>query len=254
MPDSTGKMKPAETAPIEEPIGQTEPIKVSPEPTAEVMGEPLSGSTPASEPVSIEKPKGGGLSRFKTSRPKGERLETLLAALPHGKISDVQDFVRLHPDEEAYWSEEYYFVNVPVQGQKEGTQHLIAADLAEQLPPGRVQRFRLALASKPYDVFFLAQVPSQNLDNEWNRSNLEACEKAKKSWIMATSKKAEGKEGYEIRKTQDELAGKGSPFPEPNWPTESLDKIIETTFEGRMIMEKTDPAWRRLIGSKQKLS
>jgi hypothetical protein len=32
--------------------------------------------------------------------------------------------------------------------------HLIAADLARKLPPGRVQKFRLALASEPHDVFF----------------------------------------------------------------------------------------------------
>ena len=42
--------------------------------------------------------------------------------------------------------------------------HLIAEDLAvEYLPSGKVLRFRLALGSKPYDVFFLAHVPSQNL-------------------------------------------------------------------------------------------
>jgi hypothetical protein len=227
MPDNTGKMKSTGILP---------------------------DSAPAEEPVSIEKPKGSGLSRFRTAKPPGERVETLLAALPHGKISEAQDFTRLHPNEETHWSEEYYFVNVPVQGQKEGTLHLIASDLAEQLPPGRVQRFRLALATKPYDVFFLAHVPSQNLDNEWNKSNLEACEKAKKSWVMVTSRKAEGKEGYNVRKTQDEQEGKGPPFPEPNWPIDSLEKIVSTTFDGRMILEKTDPAWHRLVGSKLKLS
>jgi hypothetical protein len=213
----------------------------APEPTPEPKPEP--------EPISIEKPQESGLARFKTSRSPAERVEKLLAALPHGKISDAKDFVRLHPDEEAYWSDEYFFVVVPVQGQKEGTLHLISADLTEELPAGRVQRFRLALASKPHDVFFLVHVPSQNLDNEWNRSNLEACEKAKTSWLTAVSKKAEGKEGYHITKTKSE-----SPFPEPSWPTESLDKIIETTFAGRMILERTDPAWHRLIGLNQKLS
>jgi len=117
------------------------------------------------QPVSIEKPKGGGLSRFKTSKPASGRVEKLMTALPHGKLSDAKDYARLHPSEEDYWSEEYFFVAVPVQGQKDAVLHLIAANLAEQLPPGRTQRFRLALASKPYDVFFLAHVPSQNLDN-----------------------------------------------------------------------------------------
>jgi hypothetical protein len=220
-----------------------------------------SAATPGTEaepvteqPVSIEKPAGGGLSRFKTTKPASGRVEKLLMPLPHCKLSDARDYVRLHPNEEAYWSEEYSFVSVPVQGQKNDVLHLIVAELAEQLPPGRVQRFRLALASRPYDVFLLVHVPSQNLDNEWNRSNLEGCGQAKKFWTIAVSKKIEGKDGYEIQKTKSEQRGEGSPYPEPTWPTETLEKIITTTFEGRMILEETDPAWHRLVGIKQKLS
>ena len=153
-------------------------------------------------PVSIEKPEGGGLSRFKTSKPASGRVEKLLMALPHGKLSDVKDYVRLHPDEEGHWSEEYFFVTVPVQGQKDGVLHLIAADLAEQLPAGRTQRFRLALATKPYDVFFLCHVPSQNLDNEWNRSSLEACGQAKKSWVIAVKQEKRGKGGLPDRENE----------------------------------------------------
>jgi hypothetical protein len=227
------------------PVDNASPSSIPEAPRAEPTIEP---------PVSIEKPAGGGLSRFKTSKPASGRVEKLLSALPHCKLSDVKDYARLHPDEEAYWSEEYFFVGVPVQGQKNDVLHLIAADLAEQLPAGRVQRFRLALATKPYDVFFLAHVPTQNLDNEWNRTSLEACGRAKKSWLIAVSKKAEGKEGYQTETTRAEQRGEGSPYPEPTWPTETLEKIVMTTFEGRMILEETDPAWRRLIGLKPKLS
>jgi hypothetical protein len=205
-------------------------------------------------PVSIEKPKGGFLSRFKTSKPESGRVEKLLTALPHGKLSEAKDYIRLHPDEENYWSDECYFVSVPVQGQKDAMLHLVAGYLAEQLAPGRAQRFRLALASKPYNVFFLAHVPSRNLENEWNRSGLEACGQAKKFWVTVTSKKAEGKEGYQIERTWSERKGEGSPYPEPDWPTESLDEIIATTFDGRTITEETDPAWGRLVGIKPKLS
>jgi hypothetical protein len=227
--------------PVEDPAAATPETPKADEPTTE-------------QPVSIEKPKGGKLSRFKTTKPASERVEKLLTALPHGKLSDAKDYARLHPNEELFWSEEFFFIPVPVQGQKDTVLHLIAANLAEQLPPGRTQRFRLALAAKPYNVFFLAHVPSQNLDNEWNRSSLEACGQAKKFWVIAVSKKAEGKEGYQIERTRSEQRGEGSPYPEPDWPTESLDEIISTTFEGRMILEETDPAWHRLIGLKQKLS
>ena len=50
------------------------------------------------------------------------------------------------------------------------------------LPSGKIQRFRLALAAKPYDVFFLCHVPTQNTDNSWNTSNLLACEHGRSFW------------------------------------------------------------------------
>ena len=56
-------------------------------------------------------------------------------------------------------------MNVPTKGQKHDTLHLIEEELAMRfLPSARILRMRLALATKPYDVFFLCQVPSQNLD------------------------------------------------------------------------------------------
>ena len=63
--------------------------------------------------------------------------------------------MRLHPDEENYWSDELCFVNVPIKGQKRDTLHLIDEELAMRyLPSGAISRCRLALAAKPYDVFF----------------------------------------------------------------------------------------------------
>ena len=79
--------------------------------------------------------------------------------------------MRLHPNEENYWSIELCFVNVPIKGAKRDTVHLIEEALAMQyLESARIDRFRLALASKPNDVFFLCHVPSQNLDNRYNET------------------------------------------------------------------------------------
>ena len=88
-------------------------------------------------------------------------VETLSTGLPHHKIAAAKDFVRLHPDEETYWSPELCFVNVPIKGQKRDTLHLINEDLAmRHLPSGKIQHFRLALATKPHDAFFLCEVPT----------------------------------------------------------------------------------------------
>jgi hypothetical protein len=85
---------------------------------------------------------------------------------------------------------------VPIKGAKRDSLHLIEEDLAMQfLPSGKILRFRLALAAKPHDVFFLCRIPTRNLDNSWNRDNVAACEQAKKLWVQATSRGEEGSMG-----------------------------------------------------------
>jgi hypothetical protein len=202
------------------------------------------------ENIPIAKPSGFSLDKFKSKHAAAAaNVETLQTALPHHGISAAKDFVHLHPDE-AYWSPELCFVNVPIKGQKRDTLHLIDEDLAMRyLPSGRILRFRLALASKPFDVFFLCQVPTRNEDNSWNSSNLAACVTAKTSWVQATSRKEEGVEAYKIDFARDTDA-----FPSPKWPTQTLVDLIEKTFVGRMIDCDDHPALLRLIGAKQPIS
>jgi hypothetical protein len=190
----------------------------------------------------ITKPNGFCLDKFKSKRGAAiANVETLPGALPHHSISQAKDFVRLHPDEDNYWSPELCFVNVPIQGMKRDTLHLIDEDLALQyLASGKILRHRLALATKPFDVFFLCHVPSQNIDNTWNTSNLQACEQAKVQWVQVTSRKAEGVEQYKIDFARDRDA-----FPEMKWPKQSLDDLIGTTFNGRMIDRDDHPAFTR---------
>jgi hypothetical protein len=42
-------------------------------------------------------------------------------------------------------------------------------------------------------------------------------------------------------------------FPEPKWPTQTLDELIEKTFAGRMVDREDHPALLRLVGAKQVL-
>src|SRR5262249_15194275 len=177
-------------------------------------------------------------------------VETLQTALPHYTISQAKDFVRLHPDETKYWSPELCFVNVPIKGQKNNTLHLIEEELAMRfLPAARILRFRLALATKPNDVFFLCHVPTRNLDNSFNASNLQACEQAKTLWVLVTSRKEEGVDAYKIDVSRDADA-----FPEPKWPSQTLNELIYATFAGRMIVTEDHPGLLRLIGKKQIVS
>jgi hypothetical protein len=212
---------------------------------------PPSTKIPDEESISIAKPGEGGLEKFRSKRSASiPGVETLLTALPHHSISRANDFVRLHPDETKYWSPELCFVNVPIKSMKGDMLHLINEELAMQyLPSARIKHFRLALASNALGVFFLCHVPTRNLDNSWNMSNMQACEEAKTYWIQATSRKEEGVEAYKVDRSRDVDA-----FPEPNWPNQTLDKLILVTFADRMIDREDHPGLLRLIGAKQSLS
>jgi hypothetical protein len=198
----------------------------------------------------IAKPEGFSLDKFKSKRAAAvANVETLQTGLPHHSLAQAKDFVRLHPDEVLYWSSELCFANVPIKGQKRDTLHLIDEDLAVQfLPSGRIQHFRLALATKPFNVFFLCHIPTRNLDNNFNATAVMGCEKAKVLWVQATSRKEEGVESYKIDYAHDADA-----FDDPTWPPQSLDELIEKTFTGRMIDCADHPALLRLIGARQVL-
>lgn len=201
------------------------------------------------EAVDIAKPSGSFLQQFRSKRPDASGVEPLLRALPHHRIADANDFVRLHPDEENYWSWELCFVSVPILGQKGGTLHFILDDLAEQyLPAKKVQRFKLALASKPDNAFFLCHVPCRNMDNSYNATTERACHQAKQIWVQVTSLREKGIDDYEITPARSQDA-----FPTPNWPSQSLDELVQVAFAGRTIVTPDSPALLRLIGDKQNL-
>jgi hypothetical protein len=209
-------------------------------------------SEPKPEDVSIPKPpKKFSLDKFKSKHSAAvANVQTLQTALPVHSIAQAKDFVRLHHDEDRFWSCELCFVNVPIKGMKRDTLHLIEENLAMQyLESARIQRFRLALATKPYDVFFLCHVPTQNTDNLWNESNLKGCTQAKTLWVQATSRRLEGVDAYKITAAQHQDA-----FPPPNWPAQSLDELIATTFNEHMIEAADHPGLLRLLGMKQEIS
>jgi hypothetical protein len=202
------------------------------------------------KPAGIAKPGKPTLEKFRSKRGATiANVGVLLTALPVHKHSDAKDYARLHPDKDNYWSAELCLVNVPIKGQKRDTLHLIDEDIAvKYLQSGRIQRFALALAAKPFDIFFLCVIPTQNLDNSWNDTNLLACEQSTTHWCYSSSRKAEGVDGYKV-----ELARDQDTFPEPRWPTQSLEELIIAAFAGRMIDCEDHPALLRLIGAKQKL-
>jgi hypothetical protein len=227
---------------------ESDPIKASPERGGENTKSSPEQINPI-EAMSIPKPGPFDLDKFKSKRAAAMAgVETLQTALPHHKIAQAGDFVRLHPDEDNYWSPELCFVTVPIPGARDQL-HLIEEDLAMQfLPSARIKRFRLALGSKPYPgQLFLCEVPTRNTDNIWVSSNLLGCQQAKTRWTEVTSRRDEGVDGYKI-KCADEKA-----FREPNWPKQQLSDLIGVTFAGRVIDREDHPGLLRLRGMPQSI-
>jgi hypothetical protein len=196
------------------------------------------------------------LDRFKSKKDLTlANVEVDPGPLPCSRIVDVKDFVRVHPDEENFWTDVLCFISVPVKGMKHEQLHVIDEELAtEWLEPAQIIRMRLALASKPDGKLFLAQIPCENLDNVWNSTHIDAVHEAQRFWLMASSRAKENEEGYKTTKSRDHDAFK------LDWGKRSLMAHIERAFKGRFIMPdggphgSSHPAFLRKIGAKLDLT
>ena len=71
------------------------------------------------DPAQDRKAGSGFMEKFRSKRPPTiAGVETLLTALPLLRIADVNDFVRLHPSEEDYWSPRAVLRVRPDQGRE----------------------------------------------------------------------------------------------------------------------------------------
>jgi hypothetical protein len=199
----------------------------------------------------VPKPQGKKKSfaeRFRSSTAAiiaGPGVNPQLLALPVMRIAEAKDYVRLHPDEEAYWTGVMCFALVPIDV-KRTELHPIDEGLAMQyLHESKIKRYRLALASRPYKgALFLCIVPSQNLENGYNRTGLEICTIGKTSWVQAVSLKYKGVEAYEPVLAENQNAYNDR----LEWPTATMDEILDVTFAGKMIETPDCPAMLRLRG------
>jgi hypothetical protein len=172
------------------------------------MGEPAEN---------IKKPTAFDPEKFRSKRGAAiANVETLQQALPILRISEAKDFDPAKP-----------LVSFRINRQLSGW----------NLPPLMIRAFEAH-----------CQVPTQNLDNSYNRSALSGAESAKKTWVQVTSRRDEGADEYAVKFARDPDA-----FPEPKWPKQSIWDLIEVTFVGRMIDTPDDPGLLRLIGAKPSL-
>ena len=158
---------------------------------------------PASDtPSAIAKPSGEfDLSKFKSKQAATvANVETLPSALPVHNMAAAKDFVRLHPNEAEYWSDELCFVRRADQGPE--AQHAAPDQRRLGAAVSRSRRDHSASVSRsqpsPMTCSFSAKCRRKIWTTAGTITNLEGCEKAKTLWTKATSRKSEGVESYKI--------------------------------------------------------
>lgn len=83
-------------------------------------------------------------------------------------------------------------------------------------------------------------LPDQNGNrNHWHQSLAEAVIRSQETWIRITANKAIG--GYDIFEATAKL-------PEPIWPTESMDSLLDVAFRGRILNDPHHPVVIDLLG------
>jgi hypothetical protein len=158
-------------------------------------------------------------------------------------------FFRVHPDEANYWTDTLYFINARRKPDLEAEEHLIIEPLARQ-KPGKVTRFRLALAKIADGPSFLARVPVGPTDNKWIITAMEGIEAAKTKWVeLVSQKKANPPRDFYVT----EHAFDQDKWREVDWLRGGVTPLVMRRYDGLMITDPSHPAWLDLIGAKQKI-
>ena len=158
------------------------------------------------------------------------RIVTVPVRKPH-----KQTFIRTHPDPEMS-------IEVALlEFRDEGQTYLISPDLAPHLPGDALIKLLMTTITSHGALFLWPiRLPDERgrLD-EWNGTALEAAGLAKTTWIRLVPDMRVGT--YTVLEA---LAA----FPQPEWPTLSLQQLLELAFKDRFIDSMDHMVLRRLRG------
>ncbi|QWD67155.1 hypothetical protein [Polynucleobacter sp. MWH-Aus1W21] len=152
----------------------------------------------------------------------------------YGKLSK-QRFSRIHP------GEEYKFPIYVVEDKESGEEYLATPDMAPHL--GRMAQakiLRLAVDNAGTPKLIAEPIIDQSAKTTlWTTTMREAIERAENEWVRIESN-MESQQYFVIVAAAD--------LGEPNWPNQSMDKLIEAVFLGRVISHEDHPLIQQLQG------
>jgi hypothetical protein len=148
---------------------------------------------------------------------------------------DRQWFVRVHPDAD------YRLDAGLLEFRDEGEIYFVDPALHLELS-GELTYKTLFMAINRQGLPFLWHVRLPDEDgriDDWNRVAREAAEMAIDRWIKLASNRALG--SYELSEAVGQL-------PEPDWPEETMEQLLEVAFRGKIIRDPDHPAILQLQG------
>jgi hypothetical protein len=164
----------------------------------------------------------------------GLAVKKLLTAVGVGKPKR-QDWFRCHPSVD-------YRANVAVLKLENEDEHfLVMPAMIKELPEEyRMVTLHLTI-NRAGDLRIVpVQLPDPDGNhNRWHRSLMEGMEAAKDVWTRIKANRSAGEyERYEAP------AG----IPDPEWPTESMKRLVSIAFRGRLIDKPDHPIVLKLRG------
>ena len=119
--------------------------------------------------------------------------------------------------------------------------YVVMPDVA-QVVSELVRPVRLHSAIDRENNLFLIPVPlpeENGTRNPWHETLTDALEHAKLKWIRITANMHAG--GYEVWEAAGDL-------PEPEWPADDIEKLVEIAFRGKIITSLDHPVIQTLLG------
>ena len=161
-------------------------------------------------------------------------VKKLLTTVPVRK-PDRHWYVRTHS------SEDYRIETAILEMKEDRETYLVAPGLWGELVGEITPKMLFTAVNRQGVVFIWAiRLPKEDgrLD-DWNRSALDAAERAQNGWVSVRANMSLG--AYEVFEATGDI-------PDPEWPTETFQKLMEIAFKGRFIEDTDHPVLRRLRG------
>ena len=160
----------------------------------------------------------------------------VLTTVPVGKPNKGR-FFRTHPDAEQTMEAVIY------EDKEHGDTYIVSPQVAH-LFDTLTRLVRIYVTVDRADNPYLVPVPLPDTDgsrNRWHESLEKAVIHGQKAWIRISANKATG--SYEVYE-----ANQSASIPQPTWPNEGIETLVEIAFAGKMILDETHPVIDSILG------